>query len=308
MRVITLLENTQVPGTSLIAKHGLSLYIETGDMKILFDVGPDDSFIHNAEELKINLSEVNILVLSHAHSDHGGGLREFCKINSKAKIFLRTDGKNKFFSFRDGEYIYIGLDQDILKTYSDRIHYLGKKTEISPRISLLAPRRYGTFLPKSFLYKCEDDNMIKDSLKHELIMVIEERKKDIAHGEKVLNVFTGCSHNGILNMVLTVENEFKNKKIGFLIGGFHLMNPRTGKMLEEESIVNRIAASLYEHQIPKIYTGHCTGSHAFGLLQEVLGQSIQKNLYRNDNRTIRTIIIVIFLIKSDFVKIWFLSW
>ena len=38
--------------------HGLSLYIETGDKKILFDVGPDDLFAKNAKKAnRIDLSD-----------------------------------------------------------------------------------------------------------------------------------------------------------------------------------------------------------------------------------------------------------
>ena len=81
MKIVTLLENT-AGDAGLCAAHGLSLYIETPKHKILFDMGPDARFLDNAKKLGVDLSAVDIAVLSHGHYDHGGGLRAFCEINS----------------------------------------------------------------------------------------------------------------------------------------------------------------------------------------------------------------------------------
>ena len=73
MKIVTLLENTaRRPG--LAAARGLSLYVETDRRKVLFDMGPDASFLDNARALGIDLAAVDDAVLSHGHSDHGGGI------------------------------------------------------------------------------------------------------------------------------------------------------------------------------------------------------------------------------------------
>ena len=66
MRIVTLMENT-TKSESLRAEHGLSLYIETGNHKILFDTGQSDMFVRNASKLGIDLKDVDICVLSHGH-------------------------------------------------------------------------------------------------------------------------------------------------------------------------------------------------------------------------------------------------
>ena len=91
----------------------------------------------------------------------------------------------------------------------------------------------------------------------------------------LLNVFTGCSHNGIINMILSVEKEFPNKMIQTLIGGFHLMNTKTLTMGEEKETVESIATTLLDHSISKIYTGHCTGEEALEVLKGILGERIR---------------------------------
>ena len=70
MKIVSLLENIKTPGVK--AKHGLSLYIETENHKILFDCGPDNKFIQNAKVKNIDLTKVDIVIISHGHIDHGG--------------------------------------------------------------------------------------------------------------------------------------------------------------------------------------------------------------------------------------------
>ncbi len=62
MKLWTLLENTSCQ-ENLRAEHGLSLYLETGDRRILFDAGQSGIFAENAEKLGIDLSRVDTVIL-----------------------------------------------------------------------------------------------------------------------------------------------------------------------------------------------------------------------------------------------------
>ena len=83
MKVVILMENSTCRDTVACA-HGLSMYIETEKHKILFDMGPDAQFIDNAKALGVDLTQVDIAFLSHAHNDHCGGLEAFLKLNDRA--------------------------------------------------------------------------------------------------------------------------------------------------------------------------------------------------------------------------------
>ena len=72
MKLTVLMENTTVR-EDLTAEHGLSLYIEANGKRILFDTGASATFADNAEKLGIDLSQVDLCILSHGHYDHGGG-------------------------------------------------------------------------------------------------------------------------------------------------------------------------------------------------------------------------------------------
>ena len=50
MKLITLIENTTC-SPALSCEHGLSLYLETGNRKILFDMGQSRAFADNAAAL-----------------------------------------------------------------------------------------------------------------------------------------------------------------------------------------------------------------------------------------------------------------
>ena len=74
MKLTVLTENSA--GAKFGAEHGLSYLIESAGEKLLFDTGHSDLFLRNAELLNINLeTEVDTIVLSHGHWDHGDGLQ-----------------------------------------------------------------------------------------------------------------------------------------------------------------------------------------------------------------------------------------
>lgn len=88
MRIVTLIENL-VYKQGFIAEHGLAIFIETENRKILFDTGQSGLFLQNAQKLGIAIDDIDGLVLSHGHYDHTGGLYPFLEKNSKAKIFAK---------------------------------------------------------------------------------------------------------------------------------------------------------------------------------------------------------------------------
>lgn len=85
MKIITLIENL-VYEEGLVAEHGLSVYIETANRKMLFDTGQSGIFIQNAKTLSIAIENIDSVVLSHGHYDHTGGLYPFLDVNKKAKV------------------------------------------------------------------------------------------------------------------------------------------------------------------------------------------------------------------------------
>lgn len=72
MIIKVLVENTAI-SEEYGKIHGLCLYIETEKHKILFDLGPDKLFLENAEKMGVKIEEIDTVVISHGHYDHGAG-------------------------------------------------------------------------------------------------------------------------------------------------------------------------------------------------------------------------------------------
>ena len=88
MLIKILVENTSI-SKELGSEHGLSLYIETKKHKIMFDVGASDLFLQNAKGLDVNIADIDFLVISHGHYDHGGGLKTFLEENKIGRASCR---------------------------------------------------------------------------------------------------------------------------------------------------------------------------------------------------------------------------
>ena len=59
---------------------GNSTYVETLNHKILIDIGTSSLYVEKSlNSLGVNPSDIDIILVTHAHIDHVGGLRVFCK-------------------------------------------------------------------------------------------------------------------------------------------------------------------------------------------------------------------------------------
>jgi 7,8-dihydropterin-6-yl-methyl-4-(beta-D-ribofuranosyl)aminobenzene 5'-phosphate synthase len=68
---------------------GFSCLVRLPERTILFDTGGDSSILfHNMEQLQIDPQEIDIVVLSHIHGDHVGGLGGILNQNSDVTVYL----------------------------------------------------------------------------------------------------------------------------------------------------------------------------------------------------------------------------
>lgn len=264
MKIISLAENT-TNKENMGTEHGLSLYIETEKNKILFDTGASSLFYENAEKLGINLSHVDLAVISHGHYDHGGGLKTFLSVNSKAKVYINQRAFNKYYAKRpNGELEYIGLDQTIMP--NERIILTDDCYKISDCIELFSNVSGDDFIPsgnKSLLMQ-SGDTQIEDSFAHEQNMIIRQ-------GDKTL-LLAGCAHRGIVNIIHHMKVKL-GQEADHVIGGFHLYNAANGKS-EDREVVKKIADYLMKTK-SIYYTCHCTGVESYKLLKKYLGEKIR---------------------------------
>lgn len=260
MRVIVLVENTSV-SEEYGHKHGLSLYIEAADHKILFDLGSDCLFEENASKLGINIGEVDTVIISHGHDDHGGALERFFALNHTAKVYVQEKAFGSYYQATFEKLKrYIGLNQGLKD--SDRIVLLEGNYQIDDHIRLFSevPRLHPTPpITNQSLYVKNREGYIHDDFLHEQNMLICEDGKEF--------LFAGCAHNGIMNIVEEAER-LSRKRIDDVFGGFHLYDKETQEY-ESESFIALIS-QLLRKKDTIFYTCHCTGEKAYGQLKEIL--------------------------------------
>ena len=97
---ITIPYNNVPLNDDLKTAWGLSVFVEGLQYSILFDTGGDGSILlSNMKKLKIDPAGVEIVVLSHIHGDHVGGLDTLLQTNNKVSVYLPSsfpdDLKNK---------------------------------------------------------------------------------------------------------------------------------------------------------------------------------------------------------------------
>jgi 7,8-dihydropterin-6-yl-methyl-4-(beta-D-ribofuranosyl)aminobenzene 5'-phosphate synthase len=73
----------------LKTEWGFACWVEYGEHTILFDTGGDGTILlRNMETLELDPRRIEIVVLSHEHGDHTGGLDELLALHSKVKVFM----------------------------------------------------------------------------------------------------------------------------------------------------------------------------------------------------------------------------
>lgn len=264
MKVTTLLEN-KTACDALRCEHGLSLYIETEQHKILFDAGASDAFWTNAKALGIDLAQVDIAFLSHAHNDHGGGLLTFLEGNKTAKVYLQKEAFGDYYVVTPTKCAFIGLDPK-LHDYADRLVPAEGVTRIDGELTLFSDIRTHELLSEAnaTLREKVGEDYPRDTFRHEQDLLVTERGKAV--------LFAGCAHSGIVN-IIDRATELLGRAPDEVFAGFHLYNPSLGQS-EPRALVDAVGERLRALKGTRYVTGHCTGDEAYAWLRETLGDRL----------------------------------
>lgn len=270
MKVQVLIDNIagMCCSRKLFGEWGLSVYAEYEGHKVLLDTGASHLFSKNANVMGIDLSQVDIGVLSHAHYDHANGMAKFFALNKTAPFYLRKGAAENCYHTgkllgRFTYHYYIGIHKGWLERFAGRIRFVEGIAEIAPGITLVPHSTPGLerIGEMAHLSVKENGKYRYDSFAHEQSLVF-----DTPQGLFIMN---SCSHAGADNIVKEIEAAFPGKKIYALLGGFHLFR-------YPDERIRAFAERLRELDVQKIYTGHCTGDRAYGILRDVLGERAEQ--------------------------------
>ncbi len=250
-----------------IGEWGFAAYIEADGRRFLFDTGGRPETVRqNAAELKVDLAQVDQMLLSHFHGDHNAGLltlrREAAKQRASA-LGTCYVGEGIFLPRRRSQLDERESNDALLikpqyEALGGKFVTVAKPTPIFPGAWLTGPvpRPYpernwsGTGQMKTA------QGWVEDNLPEDMSLAF-----DTAAGWVVVS---GCGHSGIINTLEHIRKSIRTAPIHAAIGGFHLFPA-------SDATLDWTGGKLKEFGLENLLGAHCTGIEAVYHLRQQLG-------------------------------------
>jgi len=247
-----------------IGEWGFAALVEADGNRILVDTGArPQTVLANARELKVDLSNVKDVILTHNHEDHTGGLltlrNEFMKTNPAALSRVHV-AKGIFYSRpgKDGEgNSMIATRKEYEATGGTFVEH-DQAVELFPGAWLTGP------VPRPFPERnwSVSGEVVTPAGKVE--DTIPEDQSLVLNSPQGLVLVTGCGHAGIINTLTFAEKEFPKTPVLAVVGGVHLF-PAT------ETQVDWTADKMKEFGLSYFVGAHCTGIDSVFRIRQRLG-------------------------------------
>jgi len=265
---LLLLQSTNVvkrapvsPPQAFLAEHGFSCLIKTIDGSeehvMLMDVGISGTcFLNNAQLLKIDLSKVEALILSHGHFDHCWALREILpKVPKGIPLVFHPDAFLPRRFNLPALKIQVSMpppDENMLREAGMEIRKIREDSILaSDRVLVLGEIDRITEFEKGMpgMEAEIKGQWVKDPFSDDRGVALKVKNKGLV-------VIGGCSHAGIINTVKHAQKVTGTPKVHAVLGGFHL----TGPMMEP--VIGPTIEEMKKIGPDYIVPTHCTGWRA----------------------------------------------
>ena len=255
LSITILVDNTTITDRYFSGEPGLSFLIETEGKKILFDTGFSDLFLQNAGKMGVSLLDLDIVVLSHGHLDHSGGIFPLIRYMTRSIIEgipvkkpLLVAHPACFYPRPKFPVPDIGTvlsEQELSRFFDMRTTtvpwYLTKNLVFLGEIE------------RNFGFERADPGMRK------IIMPDGSAREDHILDDSALAfrldeglvIITGCSHAGIGNIVEQAKIICGNNKVIDIIGGLHLLKPSPSRL-------KKTGEYLQDLHLQSLHACHCT--------------------------------------------------
>lgn len=268
-------EGETSPG--LVAEHGFSALVTvrrgTVSHTVLFDTGiSPNGMAMNFERLGLDASAIEAVVLSHGHSDHGGGFPGLARL--RGRIGLPLTVHPLVFSRRR----FVVPDQGPWE-----LPTLSRSALQAEGFEVIERRQPSLLLDGSVLITGEVDRTTeferglpnheawRDGRWEPDPLVLDEQSLVVHVRGRGLVVVTGCGHAGAVNIARHALRLTGVEHLHALLGGFHLTGPAFEPVIEPT--VAAFAAIAPDLLVP----AHCTGWRAQHRLAAALPEAFIPN-------------------------------
>ncbi|MDF7798658.1 MBL fold metallo-hydrolase [Pontiellaceae bacterium B1224] len=262
---LEILVDNQATG-GLVAEHGLSMLINVGGKKLLFDAGQNDALEQNTKALGVNLMHIDAFALSHGHYDHTGAVDFVLQENPEVAVYAHPKIFSQRFSIYPGkapkEISMPAEERLIVGNLPDsHLHWIREPKQITDNVWLTGPiPRFQTLEDTGGPFFIDPEGKIPDPIEDDMAMWIETPKG--------LLVVCGCCHSGLINTLNHIVAVSGQKRIWGIVGGLHLKNASKQRL---ETTANVLRTYNPELMVPC----HCTGESAITYFKENLNSEIR---------------------------------
>ena len=264
MKTITcVVDNSVEQGSAFWGEHGLAFFLEIDQRRALFDTGQSGQvLLHNLNLLDKAPQHIDVLILSHAHLDHTGGLTAILSQQPDLPLYASPDLFRPRFTLREEDHKSIGLSltREELERMAD-LRLNDTPVEVVPGLWTTGeikerPEPEG----RSPRHVVPAGNRWQpDPYQDDMSLVMDTQAG--------LVVICGCCHAGLLNTLAHIQRVFQRSIIAVL-GGTHLVSA-------DEAHRRRVIEVLRErYGAPRLYLNHCTGSEAFVAVASAFGDQV----------------------------------
>ena len=271
---LLLLQSTEVakrpllpPPAAPLAEHGLScllkVYAGSEEHVVLMDAGISaPCLFHNVGILKVDLSKLESVVLSHGHFDHFGGLPGLLNSDHKGiPLVLHPDAflqRRLNIPIVERPVEMPVLDEKALKETGAVLHKTKEASTLASDLILVSGEveRVSEF-EKGFPWAEAkiDDNWVVDPFHDDQGIAVKVKGKGLV-------VIGGCSHAGIINTVKHAQKVAQTDAVHAVLGGFHLTGPIF------EPIIGPTIEEMKKIGPDFVVPMHCTGWKAINQFAE----------------------------------------
>ncbi len=250
MKLTVLADNYTYIDRYYFGEPALSFYIEDGTERILFDTGYSDVFIKNAEKLGVDLSSLTMIVFSHGHNDHTGGLPYLWNAQdlSGVKLLAHPD----VFAYREYEGLSVGAPFTREEVFTHGMKWIdgSRPYRVSEHLLFLGP------VPRVTGFEANEPIGIVKTADGTAADYVSDDTALVYEGNEGLFIITGCSHSGICNIIEYAKACTGCSTVTGVIGGFHLM--KRDRQLEEtvRYLKKEVTGPLYPCHCVSLYAKH----------------------------------------------------